>query len=74
MAANLTLAPIGPRIGQLQSFISNFELGERRVETAEFPKVSKASAPIPIKSCGKPKQIKTLRQPAGIEFLLTSSF
>jgi transcriptional regulator with XRE-family HTH domain len=41
-AANLTQAEVGHRIGQRQTFVSKFELGERRLDAAEFVKVSRA--------------------------------
>ncbi|MBB3595198.1 transcriptional regulator with XRE-family HTH domain [Rhizobium sp. BK529] len=41
-AANVTQAELGQRIGQRQTFVSKFELGERRLDPAEFVKVSRA--------------------------------
>lgn len=34
--AGLTQAELGKRIGQRQTFVSKFELGERRLDMAEF--------------------------------------
>ncbi|MFN7027074.1 MAG: helix-turn-helix domain-containing protein [Pseudorhizobium sp.] len=41
-AANVTQAELGRRIGQRQTFVSKFELGERRLDAAEFIKVGRA--------------------------------
>jgi len=41
-AANLTQEDVGQRIGHRQTFVSKFELGERRLDAAEFLKVSRA--------------------------------
>lgn len=41
-AANVTQVELGERIGQRQTFVSKFELGERRLDVAEFVKVSRA--------------------------------
>lgn len=41
-AANITQVELGERIGQRQTFVSKFELGERRLDPAEFVKVSRA--------------------------------
>ncbi|MGN7805794.1 helix-turn-helix domain-containing protein [Ensifer sp. 22521] len=41
-AANITQVELGERIGQRQTFVSKFELGERRLDAAEFVKVSRA--------------------------------
>jgi ribosome-binding protein aMBF1 (putative translation factor) len=40
--AGITQAELGKRIGQRQTFVSKFELGERRLDVAEFVLVSKA--------------------------------
>lgn len=40
--AGLTQAELGERIGQRQTFVSKFELGERRLDAAEFVAVSRA--------------------------------
>jgi len=40
--AGLTQAELGKRIGQRQTFVSKFELGERRLDVAEFIAVAKA--------------------------------
>jgi transcriptional regulator with XRE-family HTH domain len=34
--AGLTQAEVGERIGQRQTFVSKYELGERRLDVAEF--------------------------------------
>jgi transcriptional regulator with XRE-family HTH domain len=43
------LASVGQRIGQRQTFVSKFELGERRLDAAEFVKVSRAVGADPYK-------------------------
>ncbi|MCA1408642.1 helix-turn-helix transcriptional regulator [Ensifer sp. IC3342] len=48
-AANLTQAEVGHRIGQRQTFVSKLELGERRLDAAEFVKVSRAIGADPYK-------------------------
>lgn len=40
--AGITQAELGKRIGQRQTFVSKFELGERRLDVAEFIVVSRA--------------------------------
>lgn len=40
--AGITQAELGKRIGQRQTFVSKFELGERRLDVAEFVLVSRA--------------------------------
>ena len=40
--AGITQAELGKRIGQRQTFVSKFELGERRLDVAEFVTVSRA--------------------------------
>lgn len=40
--AGITQAELGKRIGQRQTFVSKFELGERRLDVAEFVTVAKA--------------------------------
>ncbi|MBZ9726889.1 helix-turn-helix domain-containing protein [Mesorhizobium sp. CO1-1-11] len=40
--AGITQAELGRRIGQRQTFVSKFELGERRLDVAEFMEVSRA--------------------------------
>lgn len=40
--AGITQAELGKRIGQRQTFVSKFELGERRLDVAEFVAVSRA--------------------------------
>lgn len=41
-AANVTQVELGERIGQRQTYVSKFELGERRLDVVEFVKVSRA--------------------------------
>ena len=38
----LTQAELGKRLGQRQTFVSKFELGERRLDAAEFLVISRA--------------------------------
>lgn len=40
--AGITQVELGKRIGQRQTFVSKFELGERRLDAAEFTAVAKA--------------------------------
>ncbi|MEL3890453.1 helix-turn-helix transcriptional regulator [Ferrovibrio sp. MS7] len=40
--AGLTQVELGERLGQRQTFVSKFELGERRLDVAEFVLVSRA--------------------------------
>jgi transcriptional regulator with XRE-family HTH domain len=40
--AGITQAELGKRIGQRQTFVSKFELGERRLDVAEFVAVARA--------------------------------
>ena len=40
--AGITQVELGKRIGQRQTFVSKFELGERRLDVAEFLVVSRA--------------------------------
>jgi ribosome-binding protein aMBF1 (putative translation factor) len=40
--AGITQAELGKRIGQRQTFVSKFEVGERRLDVAEFLVVSRA--------------------------------
>ncbi|MEQ1940795.1 helix-turn-helix transcriptional regulator [Mesorhizobium sp. VNQ89] len=40
--AGITQAELGKRIGQRQTFVSKFEVGERRLDVAEFVAVAKA--------------------------------
>lgn len=40
--AGITQVELGKRIGQRQTFVSKFELGERRLDVAEFVTVSRA--------------------------------
>jgi len=40
--AGLTQAELGKRLGQRQTFVSKFELGERRLDAAEFVAVCRA--------------------------------
>jgi len=41
-AAGITQAELGRRIGQRQTFISKVELGERRIDVAEFIQICRA--------------------------------
>ncbi|WP_414652838.1 helix-turn-helix domain-containing protein [Hansschlegelia sp.] len=41
-AHGLTQAELGTRVGQRQSFISKVELGERRLDAAEFIELGRA--------------------------------
>ena len=41
--AGITQVELGKRIGQRQTFVSKFELGERRLDVAEFIAVSRAA-------------------------------
>lgn len=47
--AGITQAELGKRIGQRQTFVSKFELGERRLDAAEFVMVAKAIGSDPYK-------------------------
>lgn len=40
--ADITQVELGKRLGQRQTFVSKFELGERRLDVAEFVAVSRA--------------------------------
>lgn len=40
--AGITQVELGKRLGQRQTFVSKFELGERRLDVAEFVTVAKA--------------------------------
>jgi len=40
--AGVTQVELGKRLGQRQTFVSKFELGERRLDAAEFVTVCKA--------------------------------
>lgn len=40
--AGITQVELGKRLGQRQTFVSKFELGERRLDVAEFVAVSSA--------------------------------
>ncbi|MDX0829113.1 helix-turn-helix domain-containing protein [Sinorhizobium medicae] len=40
--AGLTQAQVGERLGQRQTFVSKYELGERRLDAAEFITVWRA--------------------------------
>lgn len=41
-AASVTQAELGRKIGQRQTFISKVELGERRLDAAEFIEIGRA--------------------------------
>ena len=40
--AGMTQVELGKRIGRRQTFVSKFELGERRLDVAEFIEISQA--------------------------------
>ncbi|UIJ74253.1 helix-turn-helix domain-containing protein [Aurantimonas sp. HBX-1] len=40
--AGITQAELGLRIGQRQTFVSKVELGERRIDVAEFVEICRA--------------------------------
>lgn len=40
--AGLTQVELGKRLGQRQTFVSKFELGERRLDVAEFMEICRA--------------------------------
>ncbi|MCK7612351.1 helix-turn-helix domain-containing protein [Roseibium sediminicola] len=40
--AGLTQVELGKRLGQRQTFVSKFELGERRLDAAEFIEICRA--------------------------------
>ena len=40
--AGITQVELGKRLGRRQTFVSKFELGERRLDVAEFMAVSRA--------------------------------
>ncbi|WP_298963730.1 helix-turn-helix transcriptional regulator [uncultured Roseibium sp.] len=40
--AGLTQVELGKRLGQRQTFVSKFELGERRLDVAEFIEICRA--------------------------------
>lgn len=40
--AGVTQVELGKRIGQRQTFVSKLELGERRLDAAEFIQISRA--------------------------------
>lgn len=47
--SGVTQAELGKRIGQRQTFISKVELGERRLDAAEFVEFAKALGADPYK-------------------------
>ena len=47
--AGVTQVELGKRLGQRQTFVSKFELGERRLDVAEFVAVSRAIGTDPLK-------------------------
>lgn len=47
--AGLTQVDLAKRIGQRQTFISKYELGERRLDVAEFLEISRAIGTDPYK-------------------------
>jgi transcriptional regulator with XRE-family HTH domain len=46
--AGVTQLELGKRVGQRQTFVSKFELGERRIDVAEFIEISRALGVDPI--------------------------
>lgn len=40
--AGITQVELGKRLGQRQTFVSKYELGERRLDVAEYVEVSRA--------------------------------
>ena len=46
--ADLTQAALAKRLGRPQSFVSNYETGQRRVEVAEFILIARALGEEPI--------------------------
>jgi transcriptional regulator with XRE-family HTH domain len=40
--AGMTQVELGKRLGQRQTFVSKYELGERRLDVAEYVEVSRA--------------------------------
>lgn len=47
--AGVTQEELAKRLGKRQTFVSKFELGERRLDVAEFVKVSRAIGSDPYK-------------------------
>lgn len=45
--AGITQTELGKRLGQRQTFVSKYELGERRLDVAEFVAVSRAIGATP---------------------------
>ncbi|RUX73399.1 XRE family transcriptional regulator [Mesorhizobium sp. M7A.F.Ca.US.006.04.2.1] len=46
--AGITQVELGRRLGQRQTFVSKFELGERRLDVAEFVTVARAIGADPL--------------------------
>ncbi|MET2829783.1 helix-turn-helix domain-containing protein [Mesorhizobium shangrilense] len=46
--AGVTQVELGKRIGRRQTFVSKFELGERRLDVAEFVTVTRAVGADPL--------------------------
>ncbi|AZV18966.1 helix-turn-helix transcriptional regulator [Mesorhizobium sp. M7A.F.Ce.TU.012.03.2.1] len=46
--AGITQIELGRRLGQRQTFVSKFELGERRLDVAEFVTVARAIGADPV--------------------------
>jgi transcriptional regulator with XRE-family HTH domain len=51
--AGVTQVELGKRIAQRQTFVSKFELGERRLDAAEFIEISRAIGVDPFKLMGE---------------------
>ncbi|TPJ20513.1 helix-turn-helix transcriptional regulator [Mesorhizobium sp. B2-7-3] len=47
--AGITQGELGKRLGQRQTFVSKFELGERRLDVAEFVTVARAIGIDPLR-------------------------
>ena len=56
--AGITQVELGKRLGQRQTFVSKFELGERRLDVAEFITVNRAIGTDPYKMMRTAEEIK----------------
>ena len=56
MVAGITQAELGKRLGQRQTFVSKFELGERRLDAAEFITVCRAISVDPMSLLNEAEQ------------------
>jgi transcriptional regulator with XRE-family HTH domain len=54
--AGITQVELGKRLGQRQTFVSKFELGERRLDAAEFVAVCEAIGLDPSETIDQAKQ------------------